>query len=157
MKKVDHSFKFMKWFLFDLRTNVRFYTSVDFGSYVPPHWHDAIEILYLQEGELKVNTESTSRNLRSGQCTLIQPNKVHSTLCTRPNKAIVFQIPLLFLEKFVPDPPGWLFSLKELPDKLLNQNGTDKKTQNKINLKEKTDAKCSFIMDTKPDESTADV
>ena len=40
----------------DLRTNVRFYTSVDFGSYVPPHWHDAIEILYLQEGELKVNT-----------------------------------------------------------------------------------------------------
>ena len=60
---------------------------------------DAIEILYLQEGELKVNTESTSRNLRSGQCTLIQPNKVHSTLCTRPNKAIVFQIPLLFLEK----------------------------------------------------------
>lgn len=28
----------------DLRTNVRFYTSVDFGSYVPPHWHDAIEI-----------------------------------------------------------------------------------------------------------------
>ena len=30
-----------------------FYTSVDFGSYVPPHWHDAIEILYLQEGELK--------------------------------------------------------------------------------------------------------
>jgi len=38
----------------DLRTNVRFYTSVDFGSYVPPHWHDAIEILYLQEGELKV-------------------------------------------------------------------------------------------------------
>lgn len=75
----------------DFRTNVRFYTSVDLGSYVPPHWHDAIEILYLQEGELKVNTESTSRNLHSGQCTLIQPNKVHSTLCTRPNKAIVFQ------------------------------------------------------------------
>ena len=69
----------------DLRTNVRFYTSVDFGSYVPPHWHDAIEILYLQEGELKVNTESTSRNLHSGQC------------------------------------------LKELQDKIISKNGTDKK------------------------------
>lgn len=99
----------------DLRTNVRFYTSVDFGSYVPPHWHDAIEILYLQEGELKVNTESTSRNLRSGQCTLIQPNKVHSTLCTRPNKAIVFQIPLLFLEKFIPDASRLTFQLEGTP------------------------------------------
>ena len=99
----------------DLRTNVRFYTSVDFGSYVPPHWHDAIEILYLQEGELKVNTESTSRNLHSGQCTLIQPNKVHSTLCTRPNKAIVFQIPLLFLEKFVSDAAQLTFQLEGTP------------------------------------------
>ena len=113
----------------NLRTNVRFYTSVDFGSYVPPHWHDAIEILYLQEGELKVNTESTSRNLRSGQCTLIQPNKVHSTLCTRPNKAIVFQIPLLFLEKFVPDASRLTFQLEGTPRQASQPEWDRQKTQ----------------------------
>ena len=83
----------------DLRTNVRFYTSVDFGSYVPPHWHDAIEILYLQEGELKVNTESTSRNLHSGQCTLIQPNKVQT-------KPLYFRFRFCFWKNLFPMPPG---------------------------------------------------
>lgn len=133
----------------DLKTNVRFYTSVDFGSYVPPHWHDAIEILYLQEGELKVNTESTSRNLRSGQCTLIQPNKVHSTLCTRPNKAIVFQIPLLFLEKFVPDASRLTFQLEGTPRQASQPEWDRQKTQ--INQFKEKLTQMQFIMDTKPD------
>lgn len=133
----------------DLRTNVRFYTSVDFGSYVPPHWHDAIEILYLQEGELKVNTESTSRNLRSGQCTLIQPNKVHSTLCTRPNKAIVFQIPLLFLEKFVPDASRLTFQLEGTLRQASQPEWDRQKTQ--INQFKEKLTQMQFIMDTKPD------
>lgn len=47
----------------DTRTNVRFYTSVDSGSYVPPHWHDAIEIIYLFEGQLKINTEKSTQIL----------------------------------------------------------------------------------------------
>lgn len=133
----------------NLRTNVRFYTSVDFGSYVPPHRHDAIEILYLQEGELKVNTESTSRNLRSGQCTLIQPNKVHSTLCTRPNKAIVFQIPLLFLEKFVPDASRLTFQLEGTPRQASQPEWDRQKTQ--INQFKEKLTQMQFIMDTKPD------
>ena len=33
-------------------THVRFYTSIHSGSYVPPHWHDAIEIVHLQDGDL---------------------------------------------------------------------------------------------------------
>ena len=31
-------------------TNVKFYTSTDNGSYIPSHWHRAVEILYMQEG-----------------------------------------------------------------------------------------------------------
>ena len=30
-------------------TNVKFYTSVDPGSYIPTHWHRAVEIIYMQE------------------------------------------------------------------------------------------------------------
>lgn len=37
----------------DDKTNVRFYTSFDSGSIVAPHWHDAIEVIYLQKGALK--------------------------------------------------------------------------------------------------------
>ena len=35
-------------------TKVRFFTSVDPGSYVPSHWHRAVEIIYMLEGELEV-------------------------------------------------------------------------------------------------------
>ena len=75
------------------KTNVRFFTSIDPGSYVAPHWHDAVEIVYLLEGELKVIVGNDSRNLKAGQCAMVTPNQIHSTLCTSPNRAIVFQIP----------------------------------------------------------------
>ena len=29
------------------KTNVRFFTSVDQGSYIAPHWNDALEIIYI--------------------------------------------------------------------------------------------------------------
>lgn len=84
-------------------TQVRFYTSVDPGSYVPPHWHDAIEIVYLQKGSLDFTIETKTRTLLPGQCILVNPNVIHSTKCTSPNTAIVFQIPLKFLESVIPD------------------------------------------------------
>lgn len=147
-EKSDHSFKLWSdssW----SQDKCAFLYIGGFWKLCAPHWHDAIEILYLQEGELKVNTESTSRNLRSGQCTLIQPNKVHSTLCTRPNKAIVFQIPLLFLEKFVPDASRLTFQLEETPRQASQSKWNIQKTQ--INqFKEKLE-QMQFIMDTKPD------
>ena len=64
------------------KTNVRFFTSIDPGSYVAPHWHDAVEIVYLLEGELKVIVGNDSRNLKAGQCAMVTPNQIHSTLCT---------------------------------------------------------------------------
>ena len=84
-------------------TQVRFYTSVDPGSYVPPHWHEALEIVYLQKGTLDFTIENSKRTLQPGQCVLVNPNVIHSTKCASPNTAIVFQMPVKFLETVVPD------------------------------------------------------
>ena len=84
-------------------TNVKFYTSTDNGSYIPFHWHRAVEIIYIQEGELDVIVESSSHTLHPGDCILINANIIHSTKCTVPNKAIVLQIPLDFMEKYIPN------------------------------------------------------
>lgn len=92
-------------------TGVRFYTSSDPGSYIPSHWHDALEILYMQEGTLTVTVESSVRRLNAGQCFLINPCIVHSTKCTAPNKAIVFQIPMDFIKTYIPDVEQLVFSL----------------------------------------------
>lgn len=37
---------------------VRFYLSVDEGSYVAPHWHDSLELVYMLEGSITVTTEN---------------------------------------------------------------------------------------------------
>lgn len=159
----------------DARTNVCFYTSVDSGSYVPPHWHDAIEIVYLQKGDLKINTEGASKKLEAGQCILIQPNTVHSTLCTHPNRAIVFQIPAAFMEKYLSGFAELTFQLDEPPavttpaDKKLHharaqrlkdeklqyatlQQPEDEELQQAALKQLKKDLeKMQFIMDSEPD------
>ncbi len=137
----------------DTRTNVRFYTSYDPGSYVPPHWHDAIEIVYLLEGRLTLSIEGTSQELHHGQCTLIQPNKIHSTLCTQPNKAIVFQIPLTLMEKFIPEAASLAFSLDVPQNQDSSAHWENCSHQHKANIVQfkKSLEKMQFIMDTEPD------
>ena len=84
-------------------TNVKFRTSTDPGSYIPMHWHRAIEIIYMQEGSLDVTIESESFTIQKGDCIVINGNVLHSTKCTSPNTAILLQIPLDFMEKYIPD------------------------------------------------------
>ena len=104
MKRTENSYEIID--VSDI-TNVRFYTSVDQGSYIPPHWHRAVEIIYMQEGSLDITVESRSFTIHPGDCTLINANVLHSTKCINPNKAIVLQIPLDFMEKYIclPHPP----------------------------------------------------
>lgn len=135
----------------DARTNVRFYTSYDPGSYVPPHWHDAIEIVYLLEGRLKFNIEGTHQELLEGQCTLIQPNKIHSTLCIQPNKAIVFQIPQALMEKFIPEASALTFSLDFSQDQSSPSDRENRSHQANIAQFRKNLEEMKLIMDTEPD------
>lgn len=90
-------------------TNVRFFTSVDPGSYIPTHWHRAIEIIYMLEGSLEVTVESETTVLHADDCILVNANILHSTKCTSPNTAIVLQIPLNFVETYIPNVQQLLF------------------------------------------------
>lgn len=127
------------------KTNVRFYTSIDCGSYVAPHWHDAVEIIYLQKGHLKIIMENDSYQLEDNQCLIISPNRIHSTLCTKPNQAIVFQIPISFINKFIPHTNSLEFNLKDPANTLVQQGKVD-------NLKD-TLNKMQFLVDYEPDGS----
>ena len=84
-------------------TNVKFRTSTDPGNYIPMHWHRAVEIIYIQEGSLDVTIESENFTIQKGDCIVINGNVLHSTKCTSPNTAILLQIPLDFMEKYIPD------------------------------------------------------
>lgn len=124
-------------------TGVRFFTSVDPGSYVTTHWHRAIEIIYIQSGSLTVTVDSHTRELSAGQCILINANIMHSTKCTVPNTAIVFQIPIDFAGTYIPNINSLVF--------YINDETNDQKELTKIDILKNTLEKMQVANDMQPD------
>lgn len=124
-------------------TNVRFYTSIDPGSYVAPHWHDAIEIVCMEEGQLQFIIENKIYDIKAGQCIMVSPNIIHSTLCTKPNRAIVFQIPESFLGKYIPNAAQLNFKLTDPAPTPIQQT--------KVDLLKDTLYKMQALVDLEPD------
>lgn len=117
-------------------TGVHFRTSIDSGSYVPAHLHHAVEIIYLLEGNLTVTIESSVREYHAGDCILINSDIIHSTKCTAPNKAILFQIPLSFLAIYLPNAEQLVFNLDTSNNNDIHKTKLDifKDTLLKMNL-----------------------
>ena len=44
--------------------DVRFYLSEDSGSYVAPHWHNSLELVYMIEGSMVTQFENNVRQTR---------------------------------------------------------------------------------------------
>lgn len=84
-------------------TKVRFCTMCDEGNYFPNHWHRAIEIIYLLEGELLIGIEGKAITLKAGQFIVVNANIIHSNKATQHNKYILLQIPVDFIEMFLPN------------------------------------------------------
>ncbi len=129
-------------------TKVRFFTSKDPGSYVPIHWHHAIEIIYLLEGELTVTIESNTVVLHAGQCILINPDIMHSTKCTAWNQAIVLQIPLDFIELYIPDIQQLFFNIDDINHSSIRQS---KIRQTKLHKLKETLSQMQVAHDIRPE------
>lgn len=106
-------------------TKVMFRTSVDPGSYVPKHWHNAIEIIYLLEGELDVAIENQTVHYMQNDCILINANVMHATQAVKPNRAILLQIPMEFAELYISDIRQLLFVLDNTSPSPVRQTKLD--------------------------------
>lgn len=85
----------------NLDVDVRFYLSVDEGSYVPPHWHNSLEMVYVQEGSITMIFENHKVELLPGEFIIVNQRTIHSIL-SQKNKALVLQIPTSVINKYVP-------------------------------------------------------
>lgn len=99
---------------------VRFYLSVDEGSYVTPHWHDSIEMVYMIEGNMTMICEKERQELCPGEFIVVNSRLVHSILSTK-NKAIVLQIPKEVIKKYVPDIDSYMFKVDLHPESRVEQ------------------------------------
>lgn len=99
---------------------VKFYLSVDEGSYVTPHWHDSIELVYMIEGNMSVIYENQKKELCPNEFIIINSKMVHSVLSSQ-NKALVLQIPAEVLKKYVPDISNYMFEVESDPKSKIDQ------------------------------------
>lgn len=124
-------------------TGVSFYTKKDTGSYVPNHWHDTIEIIYMVQGSVDITVESSAFRLLEGQCFLINSSVIHSTKCTSPNTGIVFQIPFDFIRLYIPNVQQLRF--------VLDDPGNNPVRQTKLDIFKETLIQMQIANDIRPE------
>ena len=85
--------------------SIEFRVTDDFGSFSPPHWHDALEIIYILEGSSIVTLSDRTKTVLPGQFLLINSGRIHTARCpSTGNRSILMQIPDAFLANYLPDP-----------------------------------------------------
>lgn len=92
--------------------DVNFKLFEDRGSYISNHWHNSLEIIYITSGDLQVNMEGATYNLKANDCIFINSGVIHSTRCVYENTSILLQIPLSFLNKYIPHCKDSYFDFK---------------------------------------------
>lgn len=80
--------------------DVRFYLSEDDGTYVSPHWHSWLEIIYVLEGSIRIESEGATYTIQNDELIVINSNVIHSVFSTK-NKAFVLQIPETVFSMFL--------------------------------------------------------
>ncbi|WP_225363960.1 cupin domain-containing protein [Levilactobacillus brevis] len=88
----------------NLDIGIRFYEStVTTSGYVPFHWHGSIELVCVLAGQLTFQFDGVAHVIQANQFEVISSGVIHDVTNT-PNHALVLQIPLPFIEKYVKDP-----------------------------------------------------
>ena len=103
-------------------------------SYVPMHWHGALELIYILSGELTVETEQRCWQLHAGQCICVSPYVLHATISLLGNTALLLRIPTEELGDFAPETrsrqfiwdanPTMMAAIERVKQKLLQMQHT---------------------------------
>lgn len=79
---------------------VRFYLSIDEGSYVTPHWHNSLEIVYMLEGSMTVIFKNKKVTILPEEFIVVNSRTIHRVK-SQKNRALVLQIPSNVFQKYV--------------------------------------------------------
>lgn len=86
------------------------------GPYMPPHWHQAVELLLFVRGKVTCKFSHSTFQAQPGDVYLINSHDVHETRCTRNARYICVHILPSAMCRYVPNFDQLSFSLKFDPD-----------------------------------------
>ena len=73
------------------------------GIYVPNHWHDSLEILYIEYGHMKVELPDGCVDLYGHDFIIINSRDIHNTIAIGMTKTWILQLPPEFMISVIPD------------------------------------------------------
>lgn len=62
------------------------------GEYLPAHWHDSLELVYILNGNASFFLEGTEHKLVPGEFIAIDTNQIHEARCTHSYMMVVLRI-----------------------------------------------------------------
>ena len=86
------------------------------NTYAPPHWHQALELLYFLQGEVTCRFSHRTVLAQAGDLLLINSQDIHETRCSQDAKYLVVHILPGAMCRYVDDFDQLYFSLKFDPD-----------------------------------------
>lgn len=119
MKENTYNYEFIKK---NNLMDICLFFSIDCGGAFNKHFHDWIEIIYIVRGELEFFDNNRAINLKENDLMVVNSMSIHSTRCLRGNTAILLQIPVDFIKKYMPDIQQYRFNV------MMKDNTSDVRT-----------------------------
>ncbi len=123
--------------------DIFFWVFNDSSSYVATHWHAAIEVMYILEGEVDITVNGNTTALLPGDVFLVDSALPHSTKSLDGNKAVLIQLPYPLLERYIPDISSRRFGF--------DTHTTDPRIRTKILQLTETIRQMQVVFEVKPD------
>lgn len=79
--------------------DIRFWTNK--GQYTPPHWHAAIELIYVLNGTGSVTFDGKEYITRAGQFLVVDSNRIHEMNCAEVSMMIIIQFSRKRMKNYV--------------------------------------------------------
>jgi len=78
--------------------------TIDFRSnesYIPAHWHSALEITYLIDGQARITVEGTPHTMVAGEFIAVDAGKIHEYRCPGDYRQVVIHINSEYISTFM--------------------------------------------------------
>ena len=82
---------------------VRFLQSRFEPTTIPAHWHEDLELLYMQSGSMVAIIQARPYKLYPGDLLIVNSKEIHMTRTTTSSHYLLLQIPFAFMHQYVPN------------------------------------------------------
>lgn len=98
--------------LLEIDDGLPFDVSLHSVNYVPSHWHNSVEIIFVLRGTLEVVIDSVNHTLKEGDVLLINQHHVHEVIGLDMNIIATYQIPAAYLKEHMKSAEEFSFNFQ---------------------------------------------